>query len=219
MTPGLAASLAYFAVTVALIEWLRRRLELPSDVTRKLFHLAVGLWAVPSLYLIATGTHAAMVFLSVAAVSYLSFRFELLHAVEDDGANLGSVLLPLSCALLLWWFWGERAYVAVAGIFAASFGDGAAALVGRRLGSRKFRTLGQPRSMEGTLTLFLVSSVAMAPVLIILGGLDVHQALAFALIAATVAASVETISVYGLDNLTVPLATAGTIAILVRFSQ
>jgi len=152
-------------------------------------------------------------------VMYLSFRFEIFEAVEDDGASLGSVLLPLSCAGLVAWFWGERSHVAVAAILAAGFGDSTAALVGQRLGTRKFHTLGHARTMEGTLTLFLVSGLAMAPVLALLGGLDSHQSIAFALIGATVAASVESVSVYGTDNLTVPLATAATLAAVLRFSQ
>jgi len=219
MSTNALASLAAFAVWLLALEWLRRGLGVPADVTRKLFHMGVGLWALAAALWFDDGVHAAMPFLVLAGVMYLSFRFEIFEAVEDDGASLGSVLLPLACALLLLWFWGDRVYVAVAGIFAASFGDTTAALVGRRMGTRKYRTLGHPRSMEGTLSLFLASGLTMAPVLAILGGLGSHQAIAFALISATVAASVETVSVYGTDNLTVPIATAATVATLVRFSQ
>ena len=219
MSSNAAASLAAFAVLLLVLEGSRRGLGVPADVTRKLFHMGVGLWALAAALWFDDGVHAAMPFLVLAGVMYLSFRFEIFEAVEDDGASLGSVLLPLACALLLLWFWGDRVYVAVAGIFAASFGDTTAALVGRRMGTRKYRTLGHPRSMEGTLSLFLTSGLTMAPVLAILGGLGSHQAIAFALISATVAASVETVSVYGTDNLTVPIATAATVATLVRFSQ
>jgi dolichol kinase len=68
--------------------------------------------------------------------------------------------------------------------------------------------------MEGTLALFLVSSAAQAPALAAMGGLDWHQATAFALIAGTVAASVETVSVYGTDNATVPISAALTLVAL-----
>ena len=220
MSSNAVASLAAFAVLMLVLEWFRRGLGVAADVTRKLFHMGVGLWAlVVASWFDGDGVRAAIPFLVLAGVMYLSFRFEIFEAVEDDGASLGSVLLPLSCALLLLWFWGDRVYLAVAGIFAASFGDTTAALVGRRLGTRKYLTLGHPRSMEGTLSLFLASGLTMAPVLAVLGGLDSHQAIAFALIGGTVAASVETVSVYGTDNLTVPVATAATIATLVRFSQ
>jgi dolichol kinase len=68
--------------------------------------------------------------------------------------------------------------------------------------------------MEGTLTLFLVASAAMAPALRFLGGLDWHQSVAFALIAGTVAASVEALSPWGSDNATVPISVAVTLILL-----
>ncbi|MGH9388777.1 MAG: hypothetical protein ACRD1Z_04120, partial [Vicinamibacteria bacterium] len=78
----------------------------------------------------------------------------------------------------------------------------------------RYHLFGHSRTMEGTLTLFLVASASMAPVLGLLGGLDWHQAVAFALIAGTVAASVETISVHGSDNATVPFSVAATLLLL-----
>lgn len=209
-------SLAAFAVLLLVLEGLRRGLGVGADITRKLFFAGVAAWAlVTTTRLDASATP----FWVLTGVMFLSFRFELFDAVEDDGASLGSVLLPLSCAILLSWFAGDRSYIAVAGIFAASFGDSAAALVGRRMGTRRYHTFGHARTMEGTLSLFLVSGLAMAPVLAVQGGLDPHQAVAFALIAATAAASVETVSVYGTDNVTVPIAAAATVATLLRFSQ
>jgi phytol kinase len=219
MTPELFGAAAYFTALLLTLEWFRRHLRVSADITRKLFLMGTGSYALVSVFRVNDATTAALPFIALAGLMYLSFRFEIFDAVEDDGASLGSVLMPLSCALLLWWFWGERAHIAVAGIFAVGFGDSFAALVGKRLGTRKYRTLGHSRSMEGTLALFLVSGIAMALVLMSVGGLDVHQATAFALISATVAASVESVSVYGTDNLTVPLATAGTLATLIRFSQ
>ena len=68
--------------------------------------------------------------------------------------------------------------------------------------------------MEGTLAFFLVASTLMAPALGLLGGIDWHQAVAFALIAATVGASIETVSVHGSDNATVPLSTAAALLLL-----
>ena len=58
------------------------------------------------------------------------------------------------------------------------------------------------RSMEGTLAMFLASGLVMAPILAGSGELGWHQAVAFSLITATVAASVEAGSAYGADNLT-----------------
>jgi dolichol kinase len=72
--------------------------------------------------------------------------------------------------------------------------------------------------MEGTLAMFFAASAAMTPVLALLGGMDWHPALALAMIGATVAAGVESVSPYGSDGFTVPLATAFTLCLLVEIS-
>ncbi len=205
-------SLLYFALVLALGEVARRRLRIAPDFTRKGVLASLSLWAAALSELPET-RGVSLAFLALAGALYLSFRFEILAGIEDEGPTLGSVLAPLSLALLLAVFGSGSAYIAAASAL-AMVGDFAAALVGRRRGTRRYRLFGHPRTMEGTLTLFLVSSVSMAPALGLLGGLDWHQAVAFALIAGTVAASVETISVYGSDNATVPLSVAAALVLL-----
>jgi dolichol kinase len=202
----------YFALVLALGETGRRRMKIPSDVTRKGVLAAVAAWTVPAVSFLADPRGAAAAFLALAAALYLSFRFEILKAIEDEGPTLGSVLTPLSAALLLLLL-SLSPHIAAASALSMA-GDAAAALVGRRLGTRRFHVSGHSRTMEGTLALFLVASASMAPVLVLLGGLDWHQAVAFALIAGTVGASVETVSVYGSDNATVPLSVAATLLLL-----
>lgn len=213
-TVAFVASLLYLAAALGAVE-LARRLGAAPDATRKTFHAATGAWALAAVRLFEHRGSAAAFYLAVAALAYLSFRFELFASIEDDGPSLGSVFFPLSAAALLAFVPEGELYIALSGIAAMAFGDTAAGLVGRRLGSRKYRILGHARTMEGTLALFLASSAAMALVLGLGGELDWHRAVAFALITGTVAASVETVSAYGTDNLTVPITAAATLRVLV----
>jgi dolichol kinase len=206
-------SFLYFALVLALGEIARRRLSVPAAITRKGVLAALAIWAVVAVFQRQDirGTSAA--FLLLAGVLYFSFRFEILAALEDEGPTLGTVLAPLSLALLLALLGIRSPHIAAAAAV-SMFGDFTAALVGRRRGTRKYRLFGHARTMEGTLAFFLVAGAAMVPALGLLGGLDWHQAVAFALIAATVGATVETISIHGSDNATVPLATAATLVFL-----
>lgn len=217
LPPPLASPLPMLGAFVALLgsaEMLRRRLRVAPDVTRALVQAGVA----ASVVITGPRPGAGPCWL-LAFVLYLSFRFELLAAVEDDGPNLGPTLWPVACALLLTWFPDERSFIAVTAILGAGIGDPLAGVVGRRLGTRRFRTFGSRRSMEGTFTLFTAAGATMAPALVVFGELGWHQAVAFSLIAATVAASVEAISLRGTDNVTVPLATAATLRALLTFSQ
>ena len=57
MTLTLVAALA---VLLGALEWLRRGLDVPADVTRKLFHMSVGLMALAAALWSEDGVHAAM---------------------------------------------------------------------------------------------------------------------------------------------------------------
>jgi phytol kinase len=206
-------SALYFAVVLALAEIARRKGGIAPDITRKGVLAALAVWALLAASALLDPGATAAAFLGLAGLLYLSFRFEILQAIESEGPTPGSVLAPLSLALLLALLGTGSPHVAGAASL-SMIGDGAASLVGRRRGTRKYHLFGHSRTMEGTLTLFLVASASMAPVLGLLGGLDWHQAVAFALIAGTVAASVETISVYGSDNAAVPLSVAATLLML-----
>jgi phytol kinase len=199
----------YLGAVVALAELARRGFGAPADVTRKAVLAALAIGVVFAIS--RPGLAGAL--LIAALPFYLSFRYELLAAIEDEGPTPGSVLAPLTLAFLLAVLGPSSPHIAGAASL-AMVGDGAAALVGRRRGTRRYHFFGHARTMEGTLTLFLVASAAMAPALRVLGGLDWHQAVAFALIAGTVAASVETISVHGTDNVAVPLSVATTLLLL-----
>ena len=206
-------SVLYFTLVLILGEIARRQIGIPPDVTRKGVLAALAVWALLAVSQFPDIRSASATFFGLTGALYLSFRFEILAAIEDEGPTLGSVLAPLSLGLLLAFLGTDSPHIAGAAAL-AMVGDGAAALVGRRRGTRKYHLFGHSRTMEGTLTLFLVASASMAPVLGLLGGLDWHQAVAFALIAGTVAAAVETISIHGSDNATVPFSVAATLLLL-----
>ena len=215
---ALAASFAYFTILAITIEFFRRRFRLAPDVSRKSLHIGIGLWSIPTIYAFSDARWAILPYVLWGAFAYVSYRRELLRALEDEDASLGSIFFPLSISALLVLFWGQLVHVAIAGIMAMTLGDTTAALVGRRAGTRKYRVLGHARSMEGTLAFFLVASASIVCILVFIADLDLHQAVAFSLISGTVAASVETASVYGSDNLTVPIVTSATLFTLINAS-
>lgn len=204
---------------LVVAETLRRAFSVPCEWTRRLFVALVGVVAVVVVAVrpVPDPLGRALPFALLTVLAYLSYRFELFPSLEDEGPGLGSVLFPASTAIVFALF--PHPHVALAAVLAVSFGDTLAALVGRRTGTRKYRILGHARTMEGTLAMFLGASLAIAFALIGVGDLDPHRAVAFALIAGTAAASVESACPHGTDNLAVPLATALTLTALERFSQ
>jgi len=106
---------------------------------------------------------------------------------------------------------------------AMTWGDALASIVGGRWGRRGYTVWGHRRTWEGSITMFVVSLVAVALTLLVLPGsslsptaevLQTGPALFSALVAAGVATLAEAVAPAGTDNLSVPLLTAATLYVL-----
>jgi phytol kinase len=112
-------------------------------------------------------------------------------------------------------FWG-RPQLVVAAMMPLTWGDALAAIVGVRFGRRKYTLLGYTRTFEGSLALFLITTLTTFLALVIIPpGLTIDRAAVLAAITALGAGLVEALSPHGLDNLTIP---AISILILALFA-
>jgi dolichol kinase len=107
-------------------------------------------------------------------------------------------------------------YVIASGVLPMAYGDSAAALVGQRMGRRKYRLVTE-KSLEGSLAMFIASFL-----ILFVSGLYFSNLYSFSLCeklysflaVSVVVTVVEAISPRGLDNIGVPLAGALTFVLL-----
>ena len=218
LSPWLALILAfvYVLVAIGLGELLRRSLHASREFTRKFIHIAVGMISVPTVLWFSDLRWAVIPPLAFVVINYLDYRFGLIQAMmSSDRSNLGTVYFPISFAVILALFWGAPSAptahpnLIVAALMPMTWGDALAAVVGGRFGRRRYNVLGHMRSLEGSATMFVVS--ALATWLALGASLSVAPV---ALITALAATLVEAISPWGIDNLTVPAASALILAII-----
>ena len=208
--PALAAlSFGWIVLVILVGESIRRLWSLPADVLRKIVHVAVAAWALPTALFFHDPWWAALCPAVFIVLNALSYRFRLMDLIEEEGeGSPGTIYFPISFSLLILVLWplGGRA-ATVAGLFAMGFGDAAASVVGRRLGRHRYRVGGGTKSWEGTAVMAAVSFVA-----ILVGTYPLlwRPAWVPAAAAAAVAAAVEAPAGRGLDNLSVPLASGAT---------
>ena len=206
--PALVAlSFAWIVFVIVVGEGTRRLAKLPPDVTRKVIHVGVAAWALPTALWFRSPWWAAATPLVFVGLNALSYKLRLMESIEEEGrGSPGTIYFPLSFAalILLLWPLGGRAAM-VAGLYAMGFGDAAASVLGRRYGRRRYRLGRVVKSWEGTAVMFLFSFVA-----ILLGVWPILWRAAWipALGAAAVAAAAEAPAGKGLDNITVPFAAA-----------
>jgi uncharacterized protein (TIGR00297 family) len=187
-----------------------------SERARQWVHIGSGGFAL--LLRVLTWPQAAL--LAIAALAFNAFALphlggdRLLRPVDRvRGFPIGILLYPLSVLLLILFFRSRLDLVAAAwGILA--FGDGTATLVGQR-GARVRRHLpwNAEKTLAGSLAFVIVGGAAGVVVVLwtrpsIAGAPAIQLEIVATLLAATVAALVESIPVRLDDNLSVPFAAA-----------
>ncbi len=212
---GVLLSFAFVLAVLLLADAFRRYLHIPVATTRKAVHIAVGMWVFPTLFLFEHRGWALLPPLAFVLLNALSLRFRLFAAIEVAERTWGTVLFPLSFALLLGLFWPiGRPEIAAGGVMAMTWGDAMASIVGRTWGQAGYRLWGQRKTWLGSLACFSWTLLALTMTLRFLGGVTPPLALGRAALASLGGTVVEALSPRGTDNLTVPLAVAGLLYLL-----
>jgi phytol kinase len=209
-------SFLYVGAAIGLGTALQKWRGYSREFTRKFIHIAVGLIAIPTVLLFKDVRAAIIPPAAFVIINFLDWRFGILQAMQSgDRSNLGTVYFPIAFIAVLLVFWG-RPQLVVAAMMPLTWGDALAAIVGVRFGRRKYTLLGYTRTFEGSLALFLITTLTTFLALVIIPpGLTIDRAAVLAAITALGAGLVEALSPHGLDNLTIP---AISILILALFA-
>lgn len=221
----------YLAACLVVPVALRRWTNVPGEVVRKTHHLGYGL----SVWLLLTlfgawyeAACAAFVLVVVAYPALLAlerwsgYRRLLPDRLAGGGELRRSMLwVQASFALNMALFWGVlgaggKAVVA-AGVMGWTFGDAAAALVGKRFGRRfvMARFVDDGKTVEGSLAMAAAAALAIGLTLRLYGGLPWPVVALAACFSAATATLVELVSRGGTDTLTVPFAASASVVAVV----
>jgi phytol kinase len=180
------------------------------EVVRKIVHIGTGnviLFAwwldIPAWVGIGASVLAGM-------TTLLSYYLPILPGINSIGRkSLGTFFYAISIGVLVAWFWAvQKPYFAALGILIMTWGDGLAALIGQRYGKHIYTVWGTKKSWEGSLTMAAISYIVSISILLAVQG-NIWSTWLISLTVASVATGLEAFSWYGIDNLSVPIASAG----------
>ena len=200
----------YVGAIVVTSELLHRYTDTKPEHVRKVVHIGTGnviilawLLDLPAWVGIISGVLAGI-------VTLISYRLPILPGVNSVGRkSLGTFFYAVSIGVLTAIFWQlNLPHYAVIGILTMAWGDGLAAIVGQKFGNHPYTIVGNTKSWEGTSTMLVVSYAIVSIVLFSVHG-NMWQTWVVGIPVAIVATGVESIAQWGLDNLTVPLSSAG----------
>ena len=200
----------WLAVVAATALAVRRRWPEQREWSRKVVHIGTGPVVLLAWWLQIDRAVALPAAALVTLATALNHRFRLLPAVEDVGRHsYGTIAYGGSITLLLALYWPLQPLPVAAGVLVMACGDGLAGLLGPALHSPRWRLLGQGKSLAGTAGMASVSLVVLLALAVLAGASSLSApAWPSLLLIAAVATSLEQLSGYGIDNLSVPVATA-----------
>ncbi|OFV70199.1 diacylglycerol/polyprenol kinase family protein [Acetobacterium wieringae] len=204
---GIVVSFIYVFGVIFLAKFLER---FGKEASRKAVHILVCNWWLLAMVFFDSPFWAAVVPACFVILNYLSYRFQIFSSMERGGGkgDLGTVYYAISLLLLALITFGplNNLVVGGVGILIMGYGDGLAAVVGTRWPKWPYQIFGSEKTLSGSLTMlgasFLVTTLLLAAT-------GQPQVLIPAITLALLATVLEAATPLGLDNLTVPLVSAG----------
>jgi phytol kinase len=202
------SAVAIWLGLVFLASEILRRLKQDPELVRKVVHIGTG-----NVLLIAWWLHIPIWLCVTAGVTFSAIAFashytNILPMIQDVGRKTyGVFYYALSITILVVFLWDSHPQYAVIGVMVMSWGDGMAALIGKRFGKHSFVHLGNKRSLEGSFAMFVTSLIVMIGIFGITHSIHTRD-IAIAIPVAAIAALLEAYSPGGTDNISVPLSSA-----------
>jgi phytol kinase len=203
---GMGLGFGYITVIIVLAVLMSKW---PHEMGRTFAHIMVANW-----WIIASLTMKSYWIVMAAPLFFILFNtlnliFDWIPSLNSKtrSGTFGTIYYAASVALLVQlYFFDPALQVAGAlGILIMGYGDGMAAVIGQFFGKHKFTIFKGHKTWEGSLTMWLVSTILVAATLYFTTPAISWPMVILIPILATL---IEAISPYGLDNLFVPLITA-----------
>lgn len=195
-------ALLIFTSSVFIVgtEVLKRKFALPTAYTRRFIH--IGTAAVAGLApFFASRDQLVIVCIIFIVLLLLARSYSLFSAIHGvDRKSFGDIYLPLGVILTALIFLPQNIHVFQFGIFIMGISDAVAGYVGEKYGRHAFEVYFNKKSVEGSITFFVVSLILTFTFFPFFG----YQLLIIPLILTMT----EFGLVHGLDNLILPIIAA-----------
>lgn len=200
---GVIVSAIYIVAVVVTSKFMSKFGE---EASRKFIHVLLSnVWIIYMLF-IDSLVPACILPIAFVIINTLSYKFKLIKSMErEENDGFGTIYYAVSMLVV-----SIIAYVAgdprigATGILIMGYGDGFAAIIGKKIKSKKYKIGKTTKSIAGSLTMFIISLFISFIVLKMIG---VKYLIFDSFGIVVVATILEAISIKGFDNITVPVIT------------
>ena len=191
-----------------------------KEASRKFIHIMLGNWWIIAMYFFTNVWSAIFVPITFVIINYLSYKNNLIKVMErDEQDGLGTVYYAVALLVLAIVSFGifKEPALGLVPTLVMAYGDGLAAVIGKKIKSKKYKLGETKKSFAGSLTMFVISTVLIGAYLAFNYGpifwMGTHWTVVAILAGFTITA-LEAVSGKGWDNITVPVATLALLLLL-----
>ena len=212
---GIVVSYLYIALVIIGAKIFEKRGE---EASRKFVHIMLGNWWIIAMYFFTNVWFAAFVPATFVIINYLSYKKNLIKVMEREKQDgFGTVYYAIALLLMAIVSFGifNNPALGLVPTLVMAYGDGFAAIIGKKIKSKKYKLGDTKKSFAGSLTMFIISTILIGAHLYFahstLFWKTAHWPLISCLMGFAITA-LEAVSGKGIDNISVPL---GTLAMLI----
>lgn len=176
-----------------------------KEASRKFIHISLANWWFIAMYFFDNVIWASLVPLSFVIINYISYKKNLIKVMERESQDgLGTVYYALSLLIIEIFTFGivKRPEIGLCSILIMGYGDGFAAVIGKRMKSYEYKIGNTKKTLAGSLTMFIITFIIIA---IFSSTVGVKIWLLKSIITAVILTIIEAISIKGTDNITIPI--------------
>lgn len=214
---GIIVSYLYIALVIIGAKIFERR---GKEASRKFIHIMLGNWWIIAMYFFTNVWSAMFVPITFVIINYLSYKKNIIKVMErDEQDGLGTVYYAIALLILSIVSFGifKKPSLGLIPTLVMAYGDGFAAIIGKKIKSKKYKLSDTKKSFAGSLTMFVISTFLIGTYLAFNYGttfwLGTHWP-TVAVLAGFAITALEAISGKGWDNITVPVATVALLILL-----
>ena len=207
---GILVSYTYIALVIVGAKIFEKK---GKEASRKFIHIMLGNWWIIAITFFDNVWFASFVPATFVIINYISYKKDIIKVMERDKQDgLGTVYYALSLLILAIVSFGilKNPILGLVPTLVMAYGDGFAAIIGKKFKSKRYKLGDTKKSFAGSLTMFFIALILITNYLwfanIEMFWTSAHWPL-ISIMMAFVITAIEAVSGKGIDNISVPIST------------
>lgn len=208
---GIIISYIFIGIIIILAKFFEK---IGKEASRKFIHIMLSNWWFIAMYFFTNAFSAALVPMTFVIINYISYKKNLISVMERENQDgLGTVYYAISLLIVSIFTFGiiKKPEIGLCSILIMGYGDGLAAVIGKKIKSYEYKVGNTKKTLAGSLTMFIITFIIIAIFFSVTG---VNLWLIKSIITAIMLTVIEAVSIKGTDNVTIPLSACALLLLI-----